>query len=108
MTRKKISALFLFVFIFTAGCFGVGTFSLVNQRNHPELYWSVYETKNFRIIFSNGLEKIAEEAGLSAERIYRVHKMNLGLSFKKKYSVFISDVDDIANKATMPFGYFFV
>jgi hypothetical protein len=108
MAHKKISVLFLLVFILTTGCLGVGTFSLVNQRNHPELDWSVYETENFRIIFSNGLEEIAEEAGLSAERIYRVHKMNLGLFFKKKYSVFISDVDDIANGATVPFGYFFV
>jgi len=108
MTIKRI--LLSLTLLFTAGgaVFSLGTFSLFNQRNHPELIWRVYETANFKIVYSSGLEETAREAGRISEQAYATHQKNLGLSFKKKYPIFISDVDDIANGATLPYGYFFV
>lgn len=85
-----------------------GSYQLFNKRNHPEITWRVYETVHFRIIFSNGLEQEAKKAGSYAEQIYAVQQKNLGLSFKNKYAIFISDMDDIANGATTPYGYLFI
>jgi len=87
---------------------GQGAFISFNGRNHPELSWSVYETDNFRIVYSTGLESTAQKAGNVAEQVYAVHQKNLGLSFKKKYFIYLSDMDEIVNGATSPFGYFFI
>jgi len=85
-----------------------GTYNLFNNQNHPELNWSVYETDHFRIVFSDGLEETAKRAGSVAEQAYAIHQKNLGLAFKKKYHIFISDMDEITNGGTSPFGYMFI
>jgi len=86
---------------------GQGAFYQLNGRNHPELSWYVYETDHFRIVFSTGLDETARKAGSAAEQIYAVHQKNLGLSFKKRHTVFISDMDGITNGEATPFGYSF-
>ena len=108
MVMKRIALCAVLFLLAAVPAAGLGTFSLMNHRNHPELTWRVYETENFRIIYSTGLDETAREAGLISEQVYAMHEKNLGLSFKKKYSIFISDVDDIANGATLPYGYFFI
>lgn len=105
--KRRGFLIFMFLWA-TVWLSGQGAFSLITGRYHPELKWSVYETENFCIIFSNGLEHAAVESGRIAEQLYRAHKENLGLSFKKKYPFFISDVDDIANGATSNLRYFFI
>lgn len=87
--------------------FGQGAFNQFNGRNHPELSWYVYETDHFKIVYSTGLDETARKTGSAAEQIYAVHQENLGLSFRKKYTVFISDMDGITNGAATPFGYSF-
>jgi hypothetical protein len=86
---------------------GQGAFIQFNNRNHPELSWYVYETDHFRIVYNTGLDEMAKKAGDVAEQVYAIHQKNLGLSFKKKYYIFISDMDAITNGATSPFGYTF-
>ena len=110
MIRKRFMLFYLIVlfFKFSGLIHAQGTFNLINNRNHPELSWYVYATDNFNIVFSNGLDNIAEKVGNYAEQLYEIHKKNMGLHFKKKYYIFISDMDDIPNGATTPYGYFFI
>ncbi|MGB8953028.1 MAG: hypothetical protein WCC06_10245 [Candidatus Aminicenantales bacterium] len=107
MTFRK-SVVVLFFCLWPLLLCGQGAFILFNGRNHPELSWSVYETDHFRIVYSDGLDETAKRAGSVAEQVYAVHQKNLGLTFKKKYYIFISDMDDIVNGATSPFGYMFI
>lgn len=107
MMKWKGITIFLLLYC-TVWLSGQGAFSLITGRYHPELKWSVYETEHFRIIFSDGLEDAAVDAGNTAEQLYAIHQENLGLSFLKKYPIFLSDVDDIANGATSNMRYFFI
>lgn len=85
-----------------------GTFSLLGGRNHPELTWSVYDTEHFRLVYSDGLAEVARRAGSIAEQAYAIQKQNLGLSFPRRYYLFLSDRDQIPNAATTSFGYAFI
>ena len=107
MTLRKIIVVIFFC-LWPLLVSGQGTFILFNGRNHPELSWSVYETDHFRIVYSDSLDETAERAGSVAEQVYVVHQKNLGLTFKKKYMIFLSDMDDIAGGGTSPFGYMFI
>lgn len=106
---KKIFLFLLIILLFFLGSIHAqGTFNLINNRNHPELTWYVYTTDNFNVVYSTGLDNIAKKVGSYSEQLYEIHKKNLGLKFKKKYYIFISDMDDIPNGATSPIGYFFI
>ena len=85
-----------------------GTFNLLDSRNHPELTWSVYDTEHFRLVYSDGLADVARRAGSIAEQAYAIQKQNLGLTFARRYYIFLSDRDQIPNAATTSFGYAFV
>ncbi len=105
--KKRILILALF-FLTAQAVFPQGTFGMFTHENHPELNWYSYDTDNFRIVYSTGLEETAKKAGLSAEKAYASHMANLDLTFKRRYTIFISDMDNISNGATSPTGYFFV
>jgi len=85
-----------------------GTFSLITGQYHPELKWNRYETDHFLVVYNEGIEAAAVQAGMIAEQVYANLQANLGLRFPRKYPLFISDCDDIANGATSPLGYLFV
>lgn len=85
-----------------------GTFNLLGVRNHPELTWSVYDTDHFRLVFSDGLAEVASRAGSIAEQAYAIQKRNLGLTFNRRYYIFLSDRDQVPNGGTTPFGYLFI
>jgi hypothetical protein len=85
-----------------------GTFNLLGNRNHPELTWSVYDTEHFRVVFSDGLAAVASRAGSIAEQAYAIQRQNLGLTFNRRYYIFLSDRDQVPNGGTTPFGYMFV
>lgn len=84
------------------------SYSMNNKRNHPELKWQVYHTEHFGIVYHQGLETLAPITGSCAEQVYEDLSVSLDVRFKERYYIFISDMDDISNGATVPFGYFFI
>ncbi len=96
----------ILVIIVTAGA--QFSYSMNNKRNHPELKWQVYHTENFGIVYHQGLETLAPITGSCAEQVYEDLSISLNIRFKERYFIFISDMDDISNGATVPFGYFFI
>ncbi len=80
---------------------------LLSRKNYG-LQWKKYETKNFEVIFHEGLKDKAEQTARLAEKIYAAQSKKLGLEFKKPYKIYISSIDDIPNGFTTPFNYMYI
>ncbi len=104
---RYVFIVFLLLF-FASEVFAQFSYTMFNKRNHSELDWQIYRTENFDIVFHQRLESMAPIAGSCAEQIYKDLSVSLNVRFKERYSIFISDMDDISNGATVPFGYFFI
>ncbi len=79
-------------------------FAIFNDRNHPEIEWLTAETEHFEISYPSYLAGIEHEAASVAEESYEVLSSNLGVSFKDKIRIFLSDEDEIANGYAAPIG----
>ncbi|MDR4988461.1 MAG: DPP IV N-terminal domain-containing protein [Bacteroidales bacterium] len=98
----------LFLFLSTkpvhAGVRGVPVgFSMINQRNHPELKWQSVETEHFIISFPQHLSGIEAQAAAIAEATYEALSANLEVEFDYKIRIFLSDEDEIINGFAVPF-----
>jgi len=105
---KKTVCINLFLLIISSFSFAQGTFGMFTGRYDGDRDWQRYDTANFRIVFVAGLEEEAARVGEIAEQVYTVHRENLGLSFKKRYPIFINDSDDFTNAAAALHGYSFI
>jgi hypothetical protein len=82
-------------------------FSLYNNRNHPELKWMQAETEHFLIMYPDHLSGIENEAAAIAEETYQVLSSNLGVTFRQKIRIYLSDEDEIVNGFAVPIGSFY-
>ncbi|MCI0512516.1 hypothetical protein L0128_04835 [candidate division KSB1 bacterium] len=77
--------------------------------NHPELAWKYRETPHFKIIYHTGTETLAAEAARVAEAVYAPITSDLGVQSTPRFSLIISDYDDISNgMAYVPGHYIFI
>lgn len=87
-------------------CFGA--FNLTNGRNHPELEWKEIESEHLRIVYSTALKEIAMESIVIGEASYESLSKSYRVKPDKKFNIYISDQDKIANGASVFDHYIFV
>ncbi len=78
-------------------------FSMMNQRNHPELKWVSVETEHFIISYPEHLSGIEAQAASIAEATYHALSENLNVEFDYKIRINLSDEDEIMNGFAVPF-----
>ena len=77
--------------------------------NHPELTWKYRETPHFKIIYHQGIERLAEQAAIVAEAVYPTITADLKINPSVQISLIISDYDDLSNGLSYPIGrYIFI
>ncbi|MFN2372232.1 MAG: BamA/TamA family outer membrane protein [Cyclonatronaceae bacterium] len=104
---RLLALLFIFSLVFQAQDARAQGFSMVNDRNHPELRWMQAETRNFLIMYPEHLAGIESEAAAIAEETYRVLSENLNVTFQHKIRIYLTDEDEIVNGFAVPIGGFF-
>ncbi len=77
-------------------------FSMMNERNHPQLKWQVAETRHFLIHYPEHLSGIEVQAASVAEATYAALAANLDVTFDYKIRIFLSDEDEIVNGFAVP------
>ncbi|CAN5498606.1 PD40 domain-containing protein [soil metagenome] len=102
MPRLALSFLLLLITLEAVTAQG---FTLVNNRNHPELNWQVAETEHFQIIYPARLAGIEAEAAPIAEESFRVLSENFGgVTFPARIRIYLSNEDEVANGTAYPIG----
>ncbi len=104
---KKILSILIMISL-SKFLFSFGAFNLMNGRNHPELKWQQIQSEHIQIVYSDSLEKIAEQSIKIAEATYKSLSKLYGTEPKKKVVIYISDQDEIVNGATVMSEYIFV
>ncbi len=93
---KRFASVLLILAVFT----GRAAFAIFDDYNHPELNWRMFETKNFIIFYSDGLEDVATLGAKVAEEIHEPLCELYQYRPDTKVSLIFSDNDDIANAAS--------
>jgi len=77
------------------------------KSNFGFVNWQEYETENFAVIFSPGLDSLAVQTGLAAERCYATLQDSLKSKFAGKYKIFLSDLPATGQgiTSTYPYGF---
>lgn len=102
-------ALSLILFLFLTGTINTfaqtfpAGFSMMNQRNHPELNWVSTETEHFIISYPDHLSGIEAQAAAIAESTYAALSHNLEVAFDYKIRIYLSDEDEIMNGFAVSF-----
>ena len=78
---------------------------LPDGRNHPELLWRTRSTPHFDVIFHQGLDSLAVEAGRIAESLYGPITQDLGIEPRGRTPLILSDVDDLSNGIANPLDH---
>jgi Tol biopolymer transport system component len=68
-------------------------------QNHPELNWQVLTTPNFRVIYHEGLETVAQRAAVIAEAAYEPVTELYDYKPSGPVRLILKDYDDYANGA---------
>ncbi|PSQ99544.1 MAG: hypothetical protein BRD48_03855 [Bacteroidetes bacterium QS_9_68_14] len=80
------------------------SFRATTGRNHPEIEWRVAETEHFEIVYPRRLAGIEARAAPIAEESYDALSENLGIAPEEKFTIYLSDQDEIANGFAVPLG----
>lgn len=80
------------------------SFRNTSGRNHPEIDWQVAETAHFLIVYPQHLAGIEAEAAAIAEASYDALAANLGVTFRRKIRLYVSDEDEVTNGFAAPLG----
>lgn len=86
----------------------LGGFSLLNERNHPELRWLELTTDHFRIVYHEPLEPWARDAASILERSHGPLCRLLDVTPRDRVNVYLSDQDQITNGLAIGWDYFVV
>lgn len=70
------------------------------QYINPSYHWKVIETAHFIVIYPEGIEDIAEEAGIIAEEVHRNLSRFIEPSSGDKTAIIILDNSDLPNGLT--------
>jgi len=68
-------------------------------QNHPELQWQVIESERFRILYHEGLDKVAQRAARILEEVHGPLSDLYGYEPPGPVRVILKDYDDYANGA---------
>jgi hypothetical protein len=80
------------------------SFRATTGRNHPEIDWRVAETEHFEIVYPARLSGIEAKAAPIAEESYDALSENLGIAPEEKFTIYLSDQDEVANGFAVPLG----
>lgn len=74
--------------------------------NLQHLKWKFDQTQHFKIIYHEGVEKIAAEAAVIAEEVYEPVTAHLKIKPSKKITLIISDFEDVSNGLAYVNGHY--
>ncbi len=100
--RRLIFIISLIVFLFSSTVLC----QLSISKNHPELKWQIFQTKHFRIIYHQGIEKIAQQVAHLAEQVYLPITSDLGFEPLSKTDIVVTDYRDYSNGLATPLGHY--
>ena len=74
---------------------------LWSNRVHPELRWETISTKNYNVHYHQGIETIAEEGAVIAERVHPTLLKQMDVDSIPKIDIIFTSEDEIMNGFAM-------
>ena len=90
----KQKVLFLFI---TLSVVSAQSTWIWSNRVHPELKWETISTKNYNIHYHQGIESIAEEGAIIAERVHPTLLEQMDVDSIPTIDIIFTSEDEIMN-----------